>query len=448
MPKRHETRSLWGQEFDIVKAGLAEDQVAAFVEDLLKRYGDLLEGRKHLNSLRLLAETKVREADKLVSSILQEAMTKVARQNRQLSPRQIVVTDNRFNHKGDTQTAARPDEPGKESPRHPLEAPVSEEPVAEVAAVKDAPAAVAEEPKAEEAVAEAEEPVAEVAAVKEAPAAVAEEPKAEEAVAEAEEPVAEVPAVKDAPAAVAEEPRVGEVEEPVAEEAVAVEAGEPEAKEKVARRPKAEEAVAEAEEPVAEVATVREAPAAVVQEPVAEVAAVTEVPAAEAEEVPVGEVEEVVVNQERQAGMTPYLSEESVTPEEMPTTREACSPPDEGAIPSPCPYEIEIQLQDQGVPAEPSGVANLLTHLEQSPEISFRNYRWSPSSGWGFTVLVHSTRPLTSLLTEIPEIERIAEEETPPEVPITSSLPLRKGTSSPEPSQTPPKRVRIWLKEK
>ena len=68
MPKRHETRSLWGQEFDIVKAGLAEDQVAAFVEDLLKRYGDLLEGRKHLDSLRLLAETKVREADKLVVS--------------------------------------------------------------------------------------------------------------------------------------------------------------------------------------------------------------------------------------------------------------------------------------------------------------------------------------------------------------------------------------------
>ena len=79
------------------------------------------------------------------------------------------------------------------------------------------------------AVAQAGEPVAEVAAVKEDPAAVAEEPvvgkveepEAGEAVVEAGGPVAEVAAVEEVPAAEAEEPVVGEVEEPEAEEAVA-----------------------------------------------------------------------------------------------------------------------------------------------------------------------------------------------------------------------------------
>ena len=282
MSNRHETRSLWGQEFDIVKAGLAEDQVAAFVEDLLKRYGDLLGERKHLENLRLLAEARVREAEKLVSSILQEARTKIARENRQLSHGQIVVTDNKFNHEGDTQTDARPDEPGLETLRHPPE-----------------------------------------------------------------------------------------------------ESGS----------------------------------------------------------------EEVVVTHERQAEMTSYHSEEFATPEETTTTREAYSPRDERAFPSPCPYEVDIQLQLPGVTAEFPGVVSLHTHLEQSPEMSLSDYKWSPSSGWIFTVLVQSTRPLTSLLTEIPEIESVVEEETPSEVPISSSTLLRVGTSSPEPSRTSPKRVRIWLKE-
>ena len=43
--KRRRQR-IWGRDFDIVRQGLAPDQVVAFVEDLLERYSDLLEEQR------------------------------------------------------------------------------------------------------------------------------------------------------------------------------------------------------------------------------------------------------------------------------------------------------------------------------------------------------------------------------------------------------------------
>ena len=75
--KRRRQR-LWGQDFDVVKGGLAQDQVVAFVEDLLDRYGDLLEEQRYRDKLRHLAESKVREAVGLAKEIIDEARLKAA----------------------------------------------------------------------------------------------------------------------------------------------------------------------------------------------------------------------------------------------------------------------------------------------------------------------------------------------------------------------------------
>jgi len=130
---------------------------------------------------------------------------------------------------------------------------VEEEPAAEEPAVEEEPAAeepAAEEPAAEEAVAE-EEPAAEEPAAEEELAA--EEPAAEEAVAE-EEPAAEEEPVAEEEAAAEEEPVAEEEaaaeEEPVAEEEAAAEEGaeDPPAEEESPAEGEPEDPPAESEE--------------------------------------------------------------------------------------------------------------------------------------------------------------------------------------------------------
>ena len=84
--KKRQTRTLWGQDFDVVKDGLAEHQVVALVEDLLKRYNDLLQEHKNYDSLQLLAERKLREAEKLAASILQEARAQATQEPPSVAP--------------------------------------------------------------------------------------------------------------------------------------------------------------------------------------------------------------------------------------------------------------------------------------------------------------------------------------------------------------------------
>ncbi len=62
-------RRLWGQEFDVVTEGLAEDQVAAFVDDLMVKCTGLEEQQKHFLSLGALSEKAAIEADKAAAAI-------------------------------------------------------------------------------------------------------------------------------------------------------------------------------------------------------------------------------------------------------------------------------------------------------------------------------------------------------------------------------------------
>ncbi|MFC1999916.1 ATP synthase F0 subunit B [Chloroflexota bacterium] len=59
------TRRLWGQEIDLVKAGLAEDQVVSFISELVHKYKDLAMRQEHFLSLGAVSERAAREADKL-----------------------------------------------------------------------------------------------------------------------------------------------------------------------------------------------------------------------------------------------------------------------------------------------------------------------------------------------------------------------------------------------
>ena len=87
--KRRRQR-LWGRDFDVVKRGLAPDQVVAFVEDLLERYGDLLEEQRYRDTLRNLAESKVQEAVGIAQTILEDARLRAARE---LGPLAVVTND-------------------------------------------------------------------------------------------------------------------------------------------------------------------------------------------------------------------------------------------------------------------------------------------------------------------------------------------------------------------
>ena len=60
---------LWGREFNVVKTGLSEAQVVAFVSDLTKQHDVLRQRQEHLISLTTLAERTVSEADKLAEEL-------------------------------------------------------------------------------------------------------------------------------------------------------------------------------------------------------------------------------------------------------------------------------------------------------------------------------------------------------------------------------------------
>ncbi len=280
--KKRETRSLWGREFDIVEGGLDEGQVIEFVEDLLKRYNALVEEHKHRDTLWLLAETKVRKAEKLAALILQETRKKATKEGRQLSHDPTPDIGDRLPQEGCAKSDIRLKEPKHEVSRYSQQTPGSEE---------------------------------------------------------------------------------------------------------------------------------------------------------------------ASISRKQPAGVTSYASDELATPVEKSSIEKARIPSDEGPPSTPSPYEVDIYLQSSSAREEIPDMNGLLDYLEQSREISVKDYGWAPSSGWAFTVSVHSTRPMISLLTDIPGVERAAEEEPPRKPHTPSSLRTRGGTKAPQLSQTSRKRVRLWLKE-
>ncbi|MFH0777163.1 MAG: hypothetical protein V2A71_00895, partial [Candidatus Eisenbacteria bacterium] len=64
---------LWGQEFEVVKEGLSESQVIAFVTELFEENKALTRKTERLDFLQKLAEKTVREADELAASVRQQA---------------------------------------------------------------------------------------------------------------------------------------------------------------------------------------------------------------------------------------------------------------------------------------------------------------------------------------------------------------------------------------
>ena len=64
--KNTHTRNLWGREFSVIKEGLAEAEVVAFVSELLKR-------QEHHQSLMELAQRTVIEAEHLAMSLKERA---------------------------------------------------------------------------------------------------------------------------------------------------------------------------------------------------------------------------------------------------------------------------------------------------------------------------------------------------------------------------------------
>ena len=73
------TRKLWGQEFDVVRGGMSEDQVVRFVNDLLRKYRVLAEQQQHLLSLGTLSEKAAVEAGKLAADIKGRAQREAVR---------------------------------------------------------------------------------------------------------------------------------------------------------------------------------------------------------------------------------------------------------------------------------------------------------------------------------------------------------------------------------
>lgn len=64
---QNRTRRLWGQEIDIVKGGLDEEQVVRFVGELMAKYRALVERQEHFLSLGTLSEKAAIEGDKLAA---------------------------------------------------------------------------------------------------------------------------------------------------------------------------------------------------------------------------------------------------------------------------------------------------------------------------------------------------------------------------------------------
>jgi len=70
-----EVKKLLGQEFKVVKRGLAEEQVMAFINQLIDQRDKLLAKQQHINSLQILAEKTVTEANELAEQIRCEAQS-------------------------------------------------------------------------------------------------------------------------------------------------------------------------------------------------------------------------------------------------------------------------------------------------------------------------------------------------------------------------------------
>ena len=78
-------RQLWGRDFDIVKEGLDESQVAMFITELIGERDMLLQRQEHMLSLSKLAERTVAEADKLAEEIKTEAEKEARNKYRRVS---------------------------------------------------------------------------------------------------------------------------------------------------------------------------------------------------------------------------------------------------------------------------------------------------------------------------------------------------------------------------
>ncbi len=65
---------LYGREFNIVKSGLAEAQVIAFVNELMEERERLVQRQEHMASLTKLAERTVAEAEKLAEEIKKDSV--------------------------------------------------------------------------------------------------------------------------------------------------------------------------------------------------------------------------------------------------------------------------------------------------------------------------------------------------------------------------------------
>src|SRR3990170_2007939 len=68
--------TLLGREFDIVKNGLSEAEVAMFITELAEKQDALTQRQSHLSVLTTLAERTVVEADNLAQDIKREATEK------------------------------------------------------------------------------------------------------------------------------------------------------------------------------------------------------------------------------------------------------------------------------------------------------------------------------------------------------------------------------------
>lgn len=66
---QNRTRRLWGQEIDIVKGGLDEEQVVGLVGGLMAKYRALVERQEHFLSLGTLSEKAAIEGDKLAAEL-------------------------------------------------------------------------------------------------------------------------------------------------------------------------------------------------------------------------------------------------------------------------------------------------------------------------------------------------------------------------------------------
>ncbi len=125
--KRRKVRTLWGQQFDIVNDGLAEHQITTFVEDLLKRYNNLLKERKYRESLRLLAERKVELAEKIAASVLQQARSEAGKGEGQGSQVPLVENVEETSSEGEPRLeAVTDDQPAETTAGLDSEAPASE----------------------------------------------------------------------------------------------------------------------------------------------------------------------------------------------------------------------------------------------------------------------------------------------------------------------------------